>query len=78
MVRHPVQAVSFRQLFAGVLGSESASDLGVFLPQPSSDSRFHVPLQLGEHSRAVAVMKVPSPPSHSLIDPLNDLFRFLP
>jgi hypothetical protein len=54
MVGHPIQAVSFPQLFTGVLGSVSASDFGVFLAQPSADSRLHVPLQLGEHSRAVA------------------------
>ena len=78
MVRHPVQAVSFPQLFTGVFGGVSSSDFGVFLPQPSSDSRLHLPLQLGEHSRAVAVMKVSSPPSHSLIDPSNDLFWLLP
>ncbi len=54
MVGHPIQAVSFPQLFTGVLGSVAASDFGVFLPQPASDSRLHVPLELGEHSRAVA------------------------
>ena len=78
MVRHPIQAVSFPHLFTGVIGSVSASDFGVFLPKPSADSHLHVPLKLGEHSRSVAVVKLPNPPSHSLIDPSNDLFRLLP
>ncbi len=72
MVWHPIQAVSFPQLFAGVFGGISSSDFDVFLPQPSSDSGFHVPLQLGEHSRAVDVMKVPSPSSHSLLNSVFD------
>jgi hypothetical protein len=57
MVWHPIQAVSFPQLSAGMFGGISSSDFGVFLPQPSSAPGFHVPLQLGEHSRAVTVMK---------------------
>ena len=51
MVRHPMQAVSFPQLLAGVLGRVARSDFRVFLPQPSSNPRLHGPLQLGEHSR---------------------------
>jgi hypothetical protein len=31
MVWHPIQAVSFPQLFAGVFGGISSSDFGVFL-----------------------------------------------
>ena len=61
MVRHPMQAVSFPQLLAGVIGRVSRSDFRVFLPQPSSNPRLHVPLQLGDHSRAVAVMNVSRP-----------------
>ncbi len=78
MVRHPMQAVSFPQLLAGVLGRVARSDFRVFFPQPSSNPRLHVPFQLGEHSRAVPVMNVSRPPSHSLIDPSNDLLGFLP
>ncbi len=37
-MRHPIQAVSFPQLFTGVFGGIPSSDFGVFLPQPSSDS----------------------------------------
>ncbi len=66
-VCHPMQAVSFSQLFTDVLGSAAASGFGVFLPQPSSDSRLLGPLQLGEHSRAVAVMKAPAPLSLLLL-----------
>ncbi len=73
-----IRAVSFHQLLTGVFGGVSFSGFGVFFPEPSSDSRLHLSLQLGEHSRAVAVMKVSSPPSHSLINPSNALFRLLP
>ncbi len=44
MLWHPIQAASFPQWLTGALGSLSASDFGVILPQPAPEPDLQVPL----------------------------------